>query len=70
MPALKDVVEKCITNLVSKFQQDQFKYFAERDLHFELQEGIKREYLSGPGNKRSGQEWRGRQNKTKKGGNW
>lgn len=48
MDNLTDSIKQCIINVEEKFINDPFKYFAEKDLHFELQEQFKNKYPNGP----------------------
>ena len=48
MNNLENILMKCIKITANKFINDPFKYFAERDLHFELQEQLKETYPNGP----------------------
>ena len=48
MDNLTEFINQCVSNVAGKFINDPFKYFAERDLHFELQEQFKEKYPSGP----------------------
>lgn len=48
MNSLTNSIKQCIINVAEKFINDPFKYFSEKDLHFELQEQFKNKYPNGP----------------------
>lgn len=48
MDNLAEFINQCVNNIAGKFTDDPFKYFNEKDLHFELQEQFKMKYPSGP----------------------